>query len=133
MTSNVFTYGSLMFPEVWQRVVSGRYRSASAVVEHHVRLAIRGETYPGMIERAGCRVTGVVYYEVDPQDVACLDHFEGGEYRRASLVALAEEIEIPVEAYLFEATQRLLETDWQPETFQMQRFLDSYCRDKLGD
>ena len=32
MSTAVFTYGSLMFPRVWERVVQGGYRSAEAVL-----------------------------------------------------------------------------------------------------
>jgi hypothetical protein len=38
-----------MFPQVWQRVVRGKYNSASAIVSDYARYAIIGETYPAMI------------------------------------------------------------------------------------
>ena len=82
MSHHIFTYGSLMFAEVWQRVVRGSYRSAPATIVDHARYALRGETYPGMIAEAGGTVLGVLYFAVDAQDLALLDAFEGTEYRR---------------------------------------------------
>lgn len=64
MTRHIFTYGSLMFAEVWQRVVAGDYRAVAADLMHHARYAVRGETYPGLVPQAGARVAGIVYLDV---------------------------------------------------------------------
>lgn len=134
MSHHIFTYGSLMFPQVWQRVVRGSYRSAPATMHDHTRYALQGETYPGMIAEAGSSVPGVVYFDVDAQDVALLDAFEGVEYRRDALLAQLDRGEaVNVETYIFQLPELLSDQPWLPEAFQMQRFLDSYCRDKLGD
>jgi gamma-glutamylcyclotransferase (GGCT)/AIG2-like uncharacterized protein YtfP len=130
--ADIFTYGSLMFPPVWQCVVRGRYRSAPAEVAGYGRFAIAGETYPGMIAQPGGSVRGIVYFDVDAADVAALDAFEGGDYRRAAVSAqLDTRANLEVETYLYLAPQRLSDCAWQPHAFQLQRFLDSYCREKL--
>lgn len=132
--SNIFTYGSLMFPQVWQRVVRGDYRFASAGVAGHARFAIVGETYPGMIAQSGACVDGVVYFDVAPHDVAALDAFEGDDYRRDTVtVRLESGATVEADTYIYIRPQRLSESPWLPEAFQMQRFLQSYCRDKLGE
>ncbi|RZI44596.1 gamma-glutamylcyclotransferase [Herbaspirillum sp. HC18] len=134
MSSHVFTYGSLMFPEVWQRVVRGRYRSAPAVAAGFGRYEISGETYPGMIVQAGCTVCGVVYFDVTPQDLEALDYFEGIEYRRDEIaVALDSGETVPAYTYIYLLPQKLSESPWLPEAFQMQRFIGSYVREKLGE
>jgi gamma-glutamylcyclotransferase (GGCT)/AIG2-like uncharacterized protein YtfP len=123
-----------MFDAVWQRVVRGKYHSTAATLENHVRLMVDGETYPGMIARAGSQVSGVLYFDVDAADLAALDHFEGQDYERVcvSVSANSENI-FDAETYLYLPTQRLLEQPWEPQAFQMQRFLQTYCREKLGD
>lgn len=133
MSFHVFTYGSLMFPEVWQRVVRGEYRSAPARLDGHARFGIAGETYPGMVAAPGASVEGVLYFDVSPEDVAALDHFEGNEYRR-ELVGVVLETGESVEAgtYIFLLPQKLSGSPWLPEAFQMERFIGSYCREKLG-
>lgn len=131
---HVFTYGSLMFAPVWTRVVRGDYRSAPAVADGHARHAIAGETYPGMVASAPDRVEGVVYFDVDAADLAALDAFEGADYRRADIdVRLADGSVMRAAAYLYLRTERLAAAPWRPDAFQMQRFLDTYCRARLGD
>lgn len=133
MLINVFTYGALMFPEVWGRVVRGQYRSASATLQNYARFAIEGETYPGMIEQADATVDGVVYFDVDVADLAALDAFEGDDYRRATLAAILDTGEpVSVGTYVYLPVARLSSRPWLPESFEMARFLDTYCRDKLG-
>ncbi len=134
MPPHIFTYGSLMFPQVWQRVVRGSYRSAAASVTDYARFALEGETYPGMIAQAGSTVAGVVYFDVETRDIALLDAFEGVEYRRDALTAHLETGELlAVDAYIFLSPALLSSLPWQPEAFQMQRFLQSYCRDNTGE
>ena len=82
---HIFTYGSLMFPEIWQRVVRGDYRSAPATAPGYARYALADDTYPEMIVNEKATVEGVFYFDVDAQDVAALDAFEGSEYRRDSI------------------------------------------------
>ncbi len=125
---SLFTYGSLMFPQVWQRVVCGRYSQALAEVEGYARYAVRNATYPGMVAQAGASVNGVVYFNVSEADIAMLDAFEGGDYRRVTVSARLPDGEIiPVEAYLFINPADLAEQGWEPENFDMQRFLAAYC------
>lgn len=134
MTTHVFTYGSLMFAPVWERVVQGAYRSSQAVATGFARYAIAGETYPGMIARDGARVPGVLYFDVVPVDVAALDAFEGIEYRRVPIsVALASGESAAADTYLYLLPEKLSESPWLPEAFQMERFLNTYCRVRLGN
>jgi gamma-glutamylcyclotransferase (GGCT)/AIG2-like uncharacterized protein YtfP len=129
MPTNIFTYGSLMFPEIWNRVVRGRYRCAPVIVTDHARFAITGETYPGMVPASGETVRGVVYFDVTPQDIAALDVFEGGDYRRDTVHANLDSGEpVTADSYIYLHATRLANTPWDPEAFQMQRFLNTYCR-----
>ena len=134
MPSHIFTYGSLMFPQVWHRVVRGDYRSAPARLDGHVRFAITGETYPGMVARPGMSVEGVLYFDVSPVDVSALDAFEGDDYRRHMVrVSLASGEAVEAGTYIYLPTQKLSESPWLPEAFQMERFIGSYCREKLSE
>lgn len=131
MASHVFTYGSLMFAPVWRRVVRGTYASLPAIAEGHVREAIRGETYPGMVQRGGAGVEGVLYLDVDQDDIAALDAFEGDEYRRTPLaVNLASGETVQAEAYLYLRPEKLAGLPWQPDKFELERFIGTYCREK---
>lgn len=132
MAAHVFTYGSLMFAPVWRRVVRGDYRLAPARLDGYARLAIAGETYPGMVAQEGASVAGVLYFDVDARDVAALDAFEGEDYRRDPVrVTLDAGGMIDAQTYVYLLPQKLTSLPWQPEAFQMERFLATYCRDRL--
>ncbi|MGE5622691.1 MAG: gamma-glutamylcyclotransferase family protein [Bacillota bacterium] len=133
MTRHVFTYGSLMFAPVWQRVVRGHYRSAPARLDGFARYAITGETYPGMVAQQGASVAGLLYFDVDAGDLAALDAFEGADYRRDRVrVALAAGT-ADAQTYLYLRPEKLTSLPWSPEAFQMERFIGTYCRDRLGE
>lgn len=126
----VFTYGSLMFAQVWQRVVRGRYRSEPAVAADYIRLAIAGVDYPGMIARVGASVPGVLYFDVDARDMVALDAFEGADYRRVQLqVTAASGATLAAHAYLYLPLRNLSESPWLPQAFDAARFIDGYCGD----
>jgi gamma-glutamylcyclotransferase (GGCT)/AIG2-like uncharacterized protein YtfP len=155
MASHVFTYGSLMFAPVWQRVVGGAYRSAPAWLDGYARHALADDAYPGMIEAAGSRVDGLVYFDVTDADLARLDAFEGDEYRRIAVSLTLREAapdgspgpagsagslpdaeptrRLSAQTYLFTAVHRLAPHAWEPGRFALAGFMATYCRDKLGD
>jgi gamma-glutamylcyclotransferase (GGCT)/AIG2-like uncharacterized protein YtfP len=133
MTVNVFTYGSLMFPEVWGRVVAGRYASLAATLVDHARFAVHEQDYPGMTRAAAASVDGVLYLGVDDSDVARLDDFEGADYRRDVVVVRCADGRVrEASTYLYLPTDRLLASPWDRDGFALERFLATYCRDKLG-
>lgn len=133
MGCHIFTYGSLMFAPVWQRVVQGQCRSCAARLDGHARFAITGETYPGMVAQAGASVAGVLYFDVSGEDVDALDAFEGCEYRRTQvLVTLQTGETVAAGTYIYLLPEKLSSSPWMPEAFQLERFIGSYCRDRLG-
>ena len=132
MSRHVFTYGSLMFPPVWSLVVAGRYRSLAGTLAGHARFAVDAQDYPGMVVRSGASVDGVLYLDVDEADLARLDRFEGDDYRRAMVDVATAEGTLPAETYVYLQAERLLASPWDPAAFAMQRFIDTYCRDRLG-
>jgi gamma-glutamylcyclotransferase (GGCT)/AIG2-like uncharacterized protein YtfP len=136
---HLFTYGSLMFLPVWQRVVQGSYESRLATLKQHQRFALQGESYPAVVARAAQQVQGRVYFDVQPADIARLDTFEGDAYQRVfGEVTLLDDSETlqqvtPVSFYLFLAQDKLSRTDWDPVYFErvgMEAFLATYCVDK---
>ena len=131
--TDVFTYGSLMFAEVWTRVVTGRYRALAARLADHARFAVAGETYPGMIASAGATVDGVLYLDVDDADVARLDRFEGDDYRRETVtLACADGSTRTGDTYVYLPRDRLTKSPWDPDAFPMDVFIATYCRDHLA-
>lgn len=130
---DVFTYGSLMFPQVWNAVVKGEYRSHTGCVRGFLRRAVKNETYPGLIRNGkATEVAGRVYFDVGAPDLQRLDRFEGAYYRREAVtVGLDEGGEVRAQVYLFRDEYRTLlaSHDWDVAWFEregMARFLGGY-------
>jgi gamma-glutamylcyclotransferase (GGCT)/AIG2-like uncharacterized protein YtfP len=132
--NNLFTYGSLMFPEVWGRVVDGRYRSQGATLRGFVRRQVRGETYPAIVPgAAGSCLEGVLYHGILPHDLARLDRFEGDCYVRTAVGVLsAAGSTVDAFAYVLKEEYRhiLSAEEWDDAAFEkegMRLFLSGYC------
>ncbi len=130
---NVFTYGSLMFDQVWQHVVSGNYLKANATLYGHARKAIKNEAYPALIESAvDSSVNGVVYKGVSFKDLVRLDKFEGEYYRRKTgQVVLQENVILTTVFYVLKPAYHTIISDreWDEEYFKsigIKKFLDQY-------
>jgi gamma-glutamylcyclotransferase (GGCT)/AIG2-like uncharacterized protein YtfP len=127
---HVFTYGSLMFPEVWGRVVAGEYVSVPGWIRGYSRYRIRGERHPALLSDPGAeRLDGVVYLDVGSQDIAALDRFETAAYQRR---------EVPVElesgeranawVYVFVDPGWIERAAWDPARFRAED-LAAFLRD----
>lgn len=116
---NVFVYGSLMFPQVWRRVVRGTHDGAPAVLRGHRRSALRDAEYPGAVPDPGARIAGWIWFDVDADDVARLDAFEGDEYRRDKVeVELDDARACEAQVYVFLERDRLATLDWDAAAFE---------------
>jgi len=130
---NVFTYGSLMYPQVWDRVVRGRYRSAAGLLQGFRRRALRGVSYPGAIPEANAQIAGRVYFDVAAEDLARLDAFEASEYRRdAVFVSLPAEAgrAVPAQVYVYLDASRMDPQDWDAQRFEREHlagFVDDHA------
>lgn len=130
---HLFTYGSLMYPAIWTRVVAGRYRAMKGVIREFERRRIVGESYPALIYGTGT-VEGVVYCDVATPDLAALDRFEleGEDYRRIEVsVTLADGVELSASTYLYLREERIAPERWDPhrfETHDLPGFIATYCR-----
>ena len=125
---NLFTYGSLMFDEVWQRVVRGQYRSSIETLRGYARHQVRDEDYPAVIRAPGAEalLQGRLWWDVDAADVARLDAFEGEDYERISVTT---ESGAQAGLYLYRRSGRVLQAEWDPKHFEretMARFLARY-------
>jgi gamma-glutamylcyclotransferase (GGCT)/AIG2-like uncharacterized protein YtfP len=123
---NVFTYGSLMFPEVWNRVVRGAYASCPARLDAYRRHALLDVSYPAIVAEEGASVDGVLYLDVDAADLARLDAFEGAEYRRDALMVTTGAGIVPAQSYVWLDASRLSGQPWLPERFSIPEFLGAY-------
>ena len=130
--THIFTYGSLMFEQVWNEVVHGSYRCSPGTVSGFVRRAILHEHYPAMLPGPlSSTVAGVVYLDISTEDLIRLDEFEGSIYQRRGVQVLTDNNIHAAEAYILKDSYRHLVSDqkWDPEKFQEQtihQFLGTY-------
>jgi gamma-glutamylcyclotransferase (GGCT)/AIG2-like uncharacterized protein YtfP len=83
---HVFTYGSLMFPEVWRSVVGKDFATIEGIAAGYSIFRVRDAAFPGITPAsAGSSVTGLVYLDVDDESIARLDRFEDTFYDRLTL------------------------------------------------
>jgi len=131
---NVFTYGTLMFPEVWQAVVGREFGTVEGTVCGFAILRVVDAVYPGMIELVeGAAIHGVVYLDVDRVSVERLDRFEGDCYERRTLqINCTGGQRLTADAYVVLTSKRHILTSepWARETFEatggLERFLGRY-------
>ena len=129
---HVFTYGTLMFPEVWKAVVGREYASVGGTAKGYAIFRVRDAVFPGIIaasERDA--VHGVVYLDVDPESVARLDLFEDDFYQRETLqIDCDNDKRRPAEAYVVPQANRAMLTEdiWQRDEFVASGGLDYFIR-----
>jgi gamma-glutamylcyclotransferase (GGCT)/AIG2-like uncharacterized protein YtfP len=71
-----------MFPRVLQRVIGSRVRGTPAILQGYGRYRLRKQVYPGIVERPGEAVEGVLYCGLSRAQWRRMDAFEGRSYRR---------------------------------------------------
>ena len=111
---NIFTYGSLMFPEVMYGLVKQpHYESSTAVLDGHSRKQVKGKPYPGLIVDPGNSVRGRVYFNVNEEDTKILHDFEDKEYHQVMMHMKTENgKEISALVYLYADPMNLEEREW---------------------
>ena len=130
MSTNLFAYGTLQFPEVIAAVTGRRFTGVPALLSDHARYALRKRCYPGVRPQSGATVEGVLYCDIDARALARLDRFEDPFYRRRRLpVCIGANESVSAEVYIIEPEGfRLFERrSWNLGKFQ-RRFLKSYLR-----
>jgi gamma-glutamylcyclotransferase (GGCT)/AIG2-like uncharacterized protein YtfP len=129
---HVFTYGTLMFPEVWQAIVGREFAAVEGTAAGFAIYRVRDAVYPGISaasERE--RVRGVVYLDVDHASLARLDLFEGDFYVRQSVwVDCADGERRAADAYVVPAESQAVLTDerWDRAKFVASGGLEQFVR-----
>jgi gamma-glutamylcyclotransferase (GGCT)/AIG2-like uncharacterized protein YtfP len=129
---HVFTYGTLMFPEVWQAVVGREFASVPGTAAGYAIYRVQDAVFPGIAaadERDSVR--GVVYLDVDHASVARLDLFEDDFYVRRSVWIDCEDGERrAADAYVVPPENESVLTDerWDRAKFVVSGGLEQFIR-----
>ena len=127
---NLFAYGTLMFPEVWERVVGRSFRTEAAVLADYAAWQVRGGLFPVLVAAAGDVTHGLVYFNLDPTAFIRLDDHESDFYERRPVeVALASGELVACQAYILPSRNSALASTarWDAETFRRES-LAQYLR-----
>lgn len=123
--ARVFTYGSLMFDEVFTAVTGRRASNSPALLEGWRRHALRDRTYPAAVPAPGYSVQGIVWLDLSGDDLQKLDEFESTEYRRTQVeVLLADGQRVTADIYAWLAPALLLPDDWSEQDFRRSHLAD---------
>lgn len=118
---HLFTYGTLMFPEVWQAVVGRPFAAIAGRASGYALYRVRDAVFPGMVATTtGTSVAGIVYLDVDDEAMSRLDRFEDDFYvRRAISVACDDGRLREADTYLVPDDRRAELTDepWTGQAF----------------
>jgi gamma-glutamylcyclotransferase (GGCT)/AIG2-like uncharacterized protein YtfP len=83
---HVFTYGTLMYPNVWRAVAGRSFATVEGTAAGYAIFRVRDAVFPGIIAAAkDSFVRGVVYRDVDRASLERLDRFEDDFYERQAL------------------------------------------------
>ncbi|MCI0332541.1 MAG: gamma-glutamylcyclotransferase [Planctomycetes bacterium] len=129
---HVFTYGTLMFPEVWQTVVGRQFAAVEGTASGFAIYRVEGAVFPGIVVASERDVVrGVVYLDVDHASVARLDLFEDEFYERQTLwIDCADGERRAADAYVVPpANQNVLTQEpWQRAAFIASGGLEQFIR-----
>lgn len=132
---NLFTYGTLMFPEIWRRVVGRDLATLPATLSGYAVYRVVNGGYPVMVAaNADAQVRGLIYLDVDAASMALLDEYESDLYNRIAVVATAAEgRRIKCETYVLPESRRSFASNepWNAERFKSEA-LAEYLR-RLAD
>jgi gamma-glutamylcyclotransferase (GGCT)/AIG2-like uncharacterized protein YtfP len=118
---NVFTYGTLQFPDVFAAVSGARVRAEDAVLPGHRREGVRGQVYPAIVADPRDETPGCLYRDVPRPALRFLDAFEGPEYLRVVRpVRTASGATVPAACYVIApgCAGRLDGRPWDAEAFR---------------
>jgi len=119
MKRNLFTYGTLQFPQVLKKITGKRFAMAPAVLNGYKRLLVKGTDYPAIIENTNSKVYGNLLKNVDQVSMKSIFEFEGIDYELKHLkVEVGSELFSAV-AFVWRADFNLLDkTDWDKDEFE---------------
>lgn len=117
---NLFTYGTLMVPEIMTQVSGSQYLSQKATIFNYVRKTVSGEVYPAIIKQKGGVVEGMLYFNLSKEAFERLDKFEGPLYERTETKAVCKDGKHVV-TYTYVITpnfaHQLSDDNWNYENF----------------
>lgn len=134
---NLFCYGTLMWPDIWQHTVQSEYSVKDAYIKGFKRLQVKKQNYPALIHSHGEQsekdfVHGKVYFDVNAHDFIRAQEHIGKEFEVLDGACFTADSEIAVSAKIFlwrtEHRSLLSSEEWTREWFE-EKALNLYRRE----
>ncbi|MGR8946793.1 MAG: gamma-glutamylcyclotransferase family protein [Gammaproteobacteria bacterium] len=128
--SNLFVYGTLMEPRVFEAVTGFSVSMHMATLNGYRRFAFSGECYPGIVPGEDSdSVNGALIFDLSPATWQRLDDYEGRMYERREVFVSVDETErTAAMSYVVKPfyCHKLTNRDWDYDDFRanhLQRYL----------
>lgn len=59
-----------------------KYKSEVAFLKNYTRKQVKNNSYPGLLFTEGNNLQGILYRNIEKEDLEILHHFEGDEYEK---------------------------------------------------
>jgi gamma-glutamylcyclotransferase (GGCT)/AIG2-like uncharacterized protein YtfP len=126
---NLFTYGTLMFPEVWKRIDIGEFVSTPAILHGFAIYRVRDTVFPGIVRASATdQVRGLTFLDLDEATLFEIDTYETGFYERIDVTATLDSgAEVPCSVYVIPDSRRheLTDDSWDALHFK-EKELEKY-------
>ncbi len=115
--TQLFVYGTLMWPEILKAVIDRIPVMEDALLEGYRRLKIKDAVYPALIKAESHSVQGKLIRGLNYNEIVLIDDYEGDEYERKEVFikTLSGRKEAAF-VYVFseDYRERLLDENWNP-------------------
>ncbi len=120
-----------MFPEVWQRIGVGKFRSQPATLNGFTVFRLCDSVLPGLVKTNDSdQAKGLVYLDVDEEALFELDAYESDLYERITVEATtAEGQAIECQAYVIPKSHHKALTNelWDAAWFEQHELTNYLC------
>ena len=127
-SNSLFVYGTLMVPEIVERLIHRVPRSVPATLPGYSRRLVKSAPYPGVVADPQDSVDGILYFEVSGDELQVLDRYEGDLYQATNVTVSmkvdhsSDEDETKFAALVYKLRpgfeNRLSEEKWDLSTFR---------------
>ena len=122
MPVDLFVYGTLMIPEVYQRVTGLPLRDHQrATLQDHQRYRVAKEPYPAAVPEQGASISGLLVRRLEQATIERIDQFEGASYQRRATTVETADGPRTAQFYLLRESARQLLGE-RPEPWSLERF-----------
>ena len=82
---DLFVYGTLAVPEIYERVTGNTPTLKPCILENYKRVKLKERLYPGIVKALGNKVNGYLIEELNDKDRFLVHEYEGFEYQTETL------------------------------------------------